>query len=286
MMIKCSKCGFENQMGAIFCRQCGEKIDMNALSPEALEESRGKEERKKKVAGLIRNLVGIVLLLAIVGIGAGLFVPWGHPAYQAPEEDKEMETKLDLKMNLLASETVFRLPEKEKFSMAELNHLFEKRFFDGTSESGSAYAIEHISFSVENDQLAVLIYTRLAGRLPVIFRVVGMPEIGDAAAPVQFRISKVKMGHIPVSFLGKRIVGKFDSLLKNPEMKRIFERSNKIEMDDGALEFHFKKVSEVKAAEKAMEKAAEKNAEKAVAPVVKKKKKTDADAKKEPAGKK
>ena len=96
MMIKCSKCGFENQMGAIFCRQCGEKIDMNALSPEALEESRGKEERKKKAAGLIRNLVGIVLLLAIVGIGAGLFVPWGHPAYQAPEEDKEMETKLDL----------------------------------------------------------------------------------------------------------------------------------------------------------------------------------------------
>ncbi len=29
MLIKCVKCGFENQLGSIFCRGCGEKIDMD-----------------------------------------------------------------------------------------------------------------------------------------------------------------------------------------------------------------------------------------------------------------
>ena len=43
MLIKCKNCGFENQMGAIFCRGCGEKIDLE------LDIETSKIEQKRKI---------------------------------------------------------------------------------------------------------------------------------------------------------------------------------------------------------------------------------------------
>ena len=35
MLLKCKQCGYENQIGSIFCRGCGAKVDSSALDPDS-----------------------------------------------------------------------------------------------------------------------------------------------------------------------------------------------------------------------------------------------------------
>ncbi|MBR4076395.1 MAG: zinc ribbon domain-containing protein, partial [Lentisphaeria bacterium] len=61
MLMKCSKCGYENQLNAIFCRGCGEKLNPAEVSPEALAQE---AEKKKKASRKInwKPILGLVLL--------------------------------------------------------------------------------------------------------------------------------------------------------------------------------------------------------------------------------
>ena len=73
MNIKCTKCGAENRLGAIFCHSCGERLDMNAV-----EEQIGQEREKEKTRNVfrtIRSVISYLLLLAVIAILAGLFIP-------------------------------------------------------------------------------------------------------------------------------------------------------------------------------------------------------------------
>ena len=38
-MIKCPKCEADNQIGAIFCRGCGEKLELDEIKPETVMEA-------------------------------------------------------------------------------------------------------------------------------------------------------------------------------------------------------------------------------------------------------
>ena len=40
MLVKCANCGHDNQLGAIFCRNCGDKLNIEEMRPE-LKDSRG-----------------------------------------------------------------------------------------------------------------------------------------------------------------------------------------------------------------------------------------------------
>ena len=74
MLMKCSKCGYENQLNAIFCRGCGEKLNPAEVSPEALAQE---AEKKKKASRKInwKPILGLVLLaLVVVSVfGAGKY---------------------------------------------------------------------------------------------------------------------------------------------------------------------------------------------------------------------
>lgn len=70
-MIACPKCKADNMIGAIFCRGCGEKLNIDELRPEDIEKAAPKE---KKGPGLIRNLVALVILAAVGTVLVMLFL--------------------------------------------------------------------------------------------------------------------------------------------------------------------------------------------------------------------
>lgn len=73
MNINCTKCGAENRLGTIFCHACGERLDMNAV-----EEQIGQEREKEKTRNVfrrMRSIISYLLLLAVLAIIAGLFIP-------------------------------------------------------------------------------------------------------------------------------------------------------------------------------------------------------------------
>ncbi len=83
-MIKCPKCEGENQIGAIFCRGCGEKLDLDDIKPETVMDA-AKKARGTKINWFswIKNAILLVVLAALVLFFWRLF--------QAPSEYMEYE---------------------------------------------------------------------------------------------------------------------------------------------------------------------------------------------------
>ncbi|MEI6563922.1 MAG: zinc ribbon domain-containing protein [bacterium] len=64
--IECSKCGFQNELGRVFCSQCAQKLNLQATSMSDLDERRAFDFGK-----LARWLVATAVILALAG-GIGL----------------------------------------------------------------------------------------------------------------------------------------------------------------------------------------------------------------------
>ncbi len=88
MMIKCHKCGRENQLGVIFCHKCGEKLDLNTDEPQV------KDKKKFKWFKLFRNLIVLIIFLVLVLLICGVFIPFGFKNYELLD-NQEAKTKVD-----------------------------------------------------------------------------------------------------------------------------------------------------------------------------------------------
>lgn len=274
MMIKCSKCGFENQMGAIFCRGCGEKIDMNSLDPETVAKSKNAAERGKKIAKLIRHLVGIVILLAIIGTVAAAFVPCGDAYAEAPEDALKSGSS---KIELLGMESLAVVPRDTAFSVDEINALFNQRFLkkeDSPEANGKAdaqaqpaaeesskafYDIEHVQFSIRDGKLHATLHMSLAGKVPMTLLLVGEPKFGDEVSPVGFEVESAKWGLVPMNqeFLRKVVTDKYAPVTAFSELRNMFKRTEKIEVKENKLVFSFRKDKAPRTAKAQVKKAEE-----------------------------
>ncbi len=79
-MIRCPKCDAENQIGAIFCRGCGEKLDLDELQPEKVR-SAAKQQAGSNINwfAVIKNIIMLGILVVLLGILAGLFMKPSMP---------------------------------------------------------------------------------------------------------------------------------------------------------------------------------------------------------------
>jgi hypothetical protein len=115
-MFICPKCQSDNQLGAIFCRSCGEKLDIDDLKPADLLEGKA----AKNVGKIVRNFIGLVVLLFVGGILAGVFlpVPVQSVASLTPEQENVMRGKVGAVMKASGREV--------SLSLAEINALAEQ----------------------------------------------------------------------------------------------------------------------------------------------------------------
>jgi len=261
MMIKCAKCGFENQMGAIFCRQCGEKINMDEISPESIEQGKKKDQAKQAVAKAIRWTVRILVLLVILGVAAAAFAPWDLPVYVAPDENsadfKAKEESAMLKLKFFSAERLYRLPEKEAISIDELNILFCKYFLKPGENKSFAWTLDHVYFIPEKDSIKTQVFARLFDTIPVVFQFKGMAGIKSGESDgISLRIDSAAIGHLPLIFCEKSVAGKLEEFFDNDELKRVFNRTESITLEKDQLVFRFR--PQEKMAEAVAEPAVEK----------------------------
>src|SRR2546422_2604318 len=65
-MLQCQKCGFDNELGRIFCHQCGTKLDLTQIKAPG---HGGKKLRRKgdwSVRKIVKWVVDLVLLALLV----------------------------------------------------------------------------------------------------------------------------------------------------------------------------------------------------------------------------
>eukprot|EP00831_Metopus_contortus_P033816 TRINITY_DN27050_c0_g1_i1.p2 TRINITY_DN27050_c0_g1~~TRINITY_DN27050_c0_g1_i1.p2 ORF type:complete len:248 (+),score=50.07 TRINITY_DN27050_c0_g1_i1:248-991(+) len=66
--IKCKKCGNENPLGDVFCRQCGEELNLEEIDPRHMKKQR--ESKRSGCGRWLFEFIGLAIVLSFMG---GLF---------------------------------------------------------------------------------------------------------------------------------------------------------------------------------------------------------------------
>lgn len=202
--IECSNCGYQNDLGRVFCAQCGVKLDLQATSAREL-----KAHRHVDVAGLVRRLVTAVLLLLVVGtLGLAL---WPE-AIPGTEFDKSGPVQVPMKAKAVKAAISYKRAATLNLSEGELNGFL--------SERGRSRGLTHLVIDLKPGTFSLY-----AGRtwypatnVTWLAWVKGSFSIGMQGSFSQgiLHVEGARVGHLPLPALARApVVNTFSSLFED-----------------------------------------------------------------------
>lgn len=232
MLIKCQKCGHENQLGAIFCRNCGDKLDIETIHPEV------GVSKSFNFVKTIRKLIGLFSFLILAGITAAVFVPSGFKTIRPLEDDAKEKTKEKFE-DFMAKLEVVTKQREFTFSLPEATYILnnfilapqEDKKRDLVFDSTPGGRLNFITYSMIFDKIPLRV--EISGRL----NPVDLDESADNSEVMafQYKILEVKFGHMPVpSAVSDNIISKFKPLWENEKVAKILKSIEKIDVDSEA----------------------------------------------------
>jgi len=225
MLLKCNECGNENQLGAIFCRDCGAKLDVETMRPVVQD-----HKPKGSIVEMAKNIFAIALLLGLALIFGSMFYPESAP--QNDLGDKEI-IKTDMKFQALINK-IGGEPEESTyvFTPEEVTYLYNKKLTE--SVEGGGYSIDKLHFSLDAyDNVVLLADATMFGGVKVSFKLVGAIEDEKA----ELRIISAKMGHLSIpGFVQDKIIAKFTPGIDGGSIKDIIDATEKLIVENG--DFH------------------------------------------------
>jgi len=216
MNIKCPACGHENQLGAIFCRNCGGKLDLEALRPEIQDH----KIAGGSMAGIIQRLMIALVFLVIIAMVATSLLPFGLTPYSAPSEEtlQQAQTKFHTMQIKIDAEA----PSKHVFTPQEATAAFNSEVLGKEKPTEANYTIEHVMFDISaSGEVTIDADIRLFGKVPARISLSGRPKVADGVA--SFEVSSAKIGHFPMpsDFLKAALAEKLGSLAGLPAPKKL-----------------------------------------------------------------
>jgi hypothetical protein len=96
-MMQCPQCGTSNRLGALFCRSCGVKLDVDSVTKDTFEQVTGvvpkdRTDAKKRVRKLISNLISLVVLALLV---LGVYLAVQIPQVEEPKTTSKLATEFE-----------------------------------------------------------------------------------------------------------------------------------------------------------------------------------------------
>lgn len=188
-MIVCSRCGYENQLGHIFCTRCRAKLDFDHVSKRDLTRTKKSGGRK-----WLRIML-IVDLLIVVAIGLAL---WPLPVKARGGTSADLQ-QARRKMALM--ERVGACPP-QVFSESEVNACLAAAI-DINRKSG-AFRMRSIKVAVKPNAILLSVAADWEpmmggvriGPLAVSYGMTGVPEMTPGG--FHFAVSRGMMGHLPL----------------------------------------------------------------------------------------
>jgi len=188
-MIVCSRCGYENQLGHIFCTHCRTRLDFDHVSDQELV-------RTKKVGGRkwLRIML-IVALLVVVAIGLALW-PLPIEAKRGTSADLQQARR---KMALMERSDAF---PSQVFTESELNACLAAAM--EIKRKSGAFRMRSVQVDVKPNAILLSVaatWEPIAaggvriGTLDVTYGITGVPEITPAG--FHFAVSRGMIGHLP-----------------------------------------------------------------------------------------
>ena len=246
MMIKCQKCGFENQMGSIFCRECGEKLNMDAIDPNKLQKDVNKEKNLKLAKKRLKEAIssGFAILLVV----AFLVVVFYNGGLRQYEEPAVTDASANQKFNAAATGSAVG---KVKYTYPEINRMLKARVVDPLAEIPSFAKVTNaeVTFDEEKNQPVVYLWISIKDKVPVIYTIHGdivynvPPEDAKEAQnqPLSLDVKRLDIGRLPVVVSTHTFLNGFLPLLENDEMMNFFARAKSVEFGADGMTVDFNK---------------------------------------------
>ena len=232
MMFKCQKCGFENQMGSIFCRECGEKLDMNAIDPNKLQKDVDKEKlikkTKKRIKSAISTGIGLLILAAFLGV---IFYNGGLREYEEPTVNA---ASVNQKYN---SAVKGGNGGQTKFSYDEINALLKSKVVQPLSEIDSFVKVTNaeVTFDAEKEEPVIYLWLSIKDKVPVNYTIHGDFNLIKAAEgedepdmPVELNVKRLDIGRLPIFYRSDIFLDGFNPLLNNDTVVDFFRRAQEV----------------------------------------------------------
>lgn len=200
--IVCNQCGTANRLGVIFCKQCGAKLDMESTQQQLKERKEHFNwDDFKHYFGIFRRILGLLLLVAVVLVLVGLFLPAPMPAKPVLEPAEKSE--LAGRFNRMLAECAGQAKGFEKehaFTQQELTYLGNQLLgLDKTDnkEVGFALAPEEFSMILLSSQhVKMVLRSRAMKKASIYSTLVGRfieRTDGYHFVPTSAKIGKVSM---------------------------------------------------------------------------------------------
>ena len=247
MMIKCQKCGFENQMGSIFCRECGEKLNMDAIDPNKLQKDVDKEKSikraKKRVKSAISASISILVVVAFIYIVfPGVFpFPSGLREY---EESAVTDAVATQKFNSAANGSG---AGEVLYSYADINKMLKLKVVDPLAEFDTFATITgmEVAYDEEKNQPVTYLWISLKDKVPVLYTIHGdfvfKGEDGNPAMPITVDVKRLDIGRLPVLVSTHTFLNGFSTLLENEAMQNFFQRAKEVRFTADGMTVNFNK---------------------------------------------
>jgi hypothetical protein len=143
-MLICPKCNYDNEMGRIFCHQCGAKLDLDKVTATG---GGGKiiHKRKQRIAGRIVNrVIGIVILVLLIW---GIYSICQVPDIQPVKPTNAALLAADNKRLSLEELVLQKKPSKIEITATELNAFISSMGLE--KHAGSGFTVVPVTLQVE-----------------------------------------------------------------------------------------------------------------------------------------
>ncbi|MDD4099306.1 MAG: hypothetical protein PHC30_11100 [Lentisphaeria bacterium] len=221
-MINCPKCGTDNLLNAIFCRGCGEKLELNELKPDAFLPPPPTTAQKimrmiNKVGSIV---IGVLLVLIIVGLFSpvgGIITPEGEPSGEATKNFAEAQksgaapaarrtSRRQQNNNTPVADRSFA------FTSEEATGLVSKAMSLPRNNPDDKMPPQHLSIDFRDDGSVRMVLTcKLMGKLPMHNVLVARPTIENNT--LAMNVDSAKIGFLPMlGGLKAKVIEKFTRL--------------------------------------------------------------------------
>jgi hypothetical protein len=237
-MLTCPKCGYDNELGRIFCHQCGQKLDINQIKPPSRG---GKSLRKKRALDLgqiLRWTVRLILLGALVWIIYSIAQVPPLKALETTDADLvSFYKKRDALENAIALKRAVNLT----FTQAEVNKFLDTLKLEKPEGKGLVMSVTDLQVELERDEATAIILGKVGigttWEKQLYIRYTGTPGVADGRfvfTPVTARIGTLKVPRFVLERTGL-VQGWYRQLFGQLEEKRLLEAASKVQSDTQAL---------------------------------------------------
>jgi hypothetical protein len=250
-MMQCPQCGTANRLGAIFCRSCGAKLELDSVTSQTFEKITGvvpkdKADAKKRTKRIIVNVIRLVILVLIV---FGVYLALQIPDVEKPETtDKDLANLKATRSELVAAAGGnARAQDQLKISEKEINAYIQERL--GATDLGkSTFRLVDTWVLFDKDgEVIWVIDAKLFGR-PLRFQYLGKVEM--AGGKVTFkkkglftgRLGKLPYPTILIDTTTKRLL---DSLLESDkgENRKLLDAISELTFTDHSVTIKVRRAS-------------------------------------------